>query len=674
MSHDTDKLIRQLSLVAFLMAERRPLTARDVKSNVEGYSEMSDEAFARRFYSDRAELLALGVPLQSQRDEFTGEELYTLRSEQYFLPHLDLENDELAALQTAFFLLEGQFAYAEPLRLALQNLALGRPALGDEAPTETAMRVEVRDPDYSAETAGRLAKLEGAISKQRTVKFDYWAMGPGKRSERTVNPYALFNDRGKWYVVGYDLDRKALRTFRVSRIQSEIRFATRRERDFRIPGDFDIGELRGRPEWQVGEIVGTARIEVLSNTAWWVARAYGNAGTIEDGVFVTEYSSIPLLASWVLRQDGRAVPVEPSELRREVARALRAVRETHEGAPPKLAAEVPPAQTDGAGERPAGPVTPERFGVLQALLAYLLAACGEQPRAEIPAAEILERFPTIPREELQEHLSLLNLVNFGGGCYTVYAELGDDDVVQVDKELYGETFRAAPRLTPLEARAIRLALEYVGPMIAAEAHTPLDRVRNKLEETFGQFELAQTPEPQVDSEEEQLVATLSEAIRDRRLVEIEYQKEGEETWSQRVVEPYSLERELPNWRVHTWDRTRDGERSFRLDRMRSARLTDETFEPREGFEPSRLRDARTARVLYSQQVARWAVERGARPLKDGTALAELPVGSTEWLESEIFSYRGEATVLEPQDLRARIAQRAKELAADLGVARMRVTT
>src|SRR5712692_4319677 len=66
MSHDTDKLIRQLSLVAYLMADRRPLTARDVKQNVEGYSEMSDEAFARRFYSDRAELLALGVPLPAR--------------------------------------------------------------------------------------------------------------------------------------------------------------------------------------------------------------------------------------------------------------------------------------------------------------------------------------------------------------------------------------------------------------------------------------------------------------------------------------------------------------------------------------------------------------------------------------------------------------------------------
>ena len=50
MSQDTDKLIRQLSLVAFLMAERRPLTAREIKSVVEGYSEMSDEAFERRFY------------------------------------------------------------------------------------------------------------------------------------------------------------------------------------------------------------------------------------------------------------------------------------------------------------------------------------------------------------------------------------------------------------------------------------------------------------------------------------------------------------------------------------------------------------------------------------------------------------------------------------------------
>jgi proteasome accessory factor BC len=669
-SHDTDKLIRQLSLVAYLMAERRAVTARDVKSNVEGYSEMSDEAFARRFYSDRAELVALGVPLQSQRDEFTGEELYTLRSENYFLDKLELDDDELAALQTALYLLEGKFAYAEPLRLALQNLALGRPGF-DEPATDTAVRVEVLDPDYSPEMPGRLGKLEGAISKQRTIKFPYYSISRNRQNERTVNPYGLLSDNGSWYLIGQDLDRKDIRTFRVSRIRGDIRFATRRERDFRIPADFDIDGYRGRPPWQIGDILGKARVELAGDTAWWVERAYGRAGQLDGDVFVTDYSSAPQLAAWILRQDGRAIPLEPDELRREVAQALRAVRDLHRGPAPTLAGKAPPVQADGVGERPAGPVVPERFAVLQALLAYLLAACGDENSATITASEIVERFH-IPEEELEEHLQLLNLVNFGGGCYTVYASL-DGDSVHVDKELYGDTFRLAPRLTPLEARAIRLALEFVGPMIAADAHTPLDRVRRKLEETFGQFELAQTPSPRAGEAEADLVATLTEGIRERRLVEIEYQKEGEQTWSKRIVEPYSLERELPNWRVHTWDRSRDGERSFRLDRMRSAALTRDLFEPRPGFEPRGLRDARTAKVLYLKGVgARWAVERGATPLKDGTAVSEMPVGSREWLIGEIFSQRGNAVLLAPQEMRTAVAERARELAAELGVSRLRL--
>src|SRR5438309_812051 len=178
------------------MAERRAVTARDIKGNVEGYQEMSDEAFARRFYSDRAELISLGVPLHSQRGEYTGEELYTMRSEAYFLPELDLEDDELAALQTAFYLLEGKFAYAEPLRL---------------------------------------------------------------------------------------------------------------------PAEFEIEPYRDRPPWQIGDLVGEARIEVAGDTAWWVERTYGEHGRIEDGAFVTEYSNAGQLASWIVRQDGRASPVSPPE-------------------------------------------------------------------------------------------------------------------------------------------------------------------------------------------------------------------------------------------------------------------------------------------------------------------------------------------------------------------------
>ena len=490
MSHDADKLIRQLSLVAFLMAERRLLTARDVKSNVEGYSEMSDEAFARRFYSDRAELTALGVPLQSQRDEFTGEELYTLRSENYFLDRLELDDDELAALQTALYYLEGKFAYAEPLRLALQNLALGRSGFAGP-PTETAERVRVNAPDYSPELAGRLSKLEAAISKQRTVRFGYWSPKRPRAAERAVNPYALRLDDGNWYVIGHDLSRDTVRTFKVSRIRGDIRFATRRERDFRVPTDFDVEQHRIPRPWQIGETVGTARIAVSDDTAWWVERTLADAGTVEDEVFETDFAQVDLLASWVLRQNGRAVPLEPDELREAVADGLARLLDAHQGDAPAPAGPKRADSRQPATERPTGPVAPERFGLLQALLAHLLAACGEEKSAVLDAADLAERF-SIPLEELQDNLSLLNLVNFGGGCYAVYSE-HDGDVVRVDKELYGDVFRRPPKLTPLEARAIRLAIEYVGPTIAADAHTKLVRVRKKLEETFGRFDLNATP-------------------------------------------------------------------------------------------------------------------------------------------------------------------------------------
>ncbi len=657
MSHDADKLIRQLSLVAYLMAERRPLTARDVKSNVEGYSEMSDEAFARRFYSDRAELTALGVPLSSQRDEFTGEELYTLRSEHYFLDRLELDDDELAALQTALYYLEGKFAYAEPLRLALQNLALGRSGFA-EPPTETAERVRVSAPDYSPELAGRLSKLESAISKQRTVRFGYWSPRRTRPGERAVNPYALRLDDGNWYVVGHDVDRNTVRTFKVSRIRGDIRFATRRERDFRIPDDFDVEQHRVPRPWQIGESIGTARIAVSDDTAWWVERTLSDAGVVEDGVFETDFANVELLAGWVLRQNGRAVPLEPDELRAAVSDALARLDEAHSGSAPETAGAKRTDPRQPLPERPVGPVAPERFGVLQALLAQLLAACGEQRSAVLDAAELANRF-SIPLEELQDHLSLLNLVNFGGGCYAVYA-VHDGDVVRVDKELYGDVFRRPPKLTPLEARAIRLAIEYVGPTIAADAHTPLKRVRRKLEETFGRFDLAGTPEPRDATDEETLVRVLSEGAEKRRIVELEYLKDGESP-SVRRVEPYTIERELPVWRVHTWDMTVDAARTFRLDRMRSATLTDERFEPRDGFDPSYLRNPRVARLLHSPAIARWKLERGARPLTDGSALADVPYKTEDWLLSEVLADRGETVVLEPQRLREVVAKRARRL-------------
>ena len=81
MAKDTEKLIRQLSLISYLMAERRPVTATEIRRDVEGYSDMTEDAFARRFYADRAELDSLGIHLTVDKpaDGFSEQENYSLR-------------------------------------------------------------------------------------------------------------------------------------------------------------------------------------------------------------------------------------------------------------------------------------------------------------------------------------------------------------------------------------------------------------------------------------------------------------------------------------------------------------------------------------------------------------------------------------------------------------------
>jgi predicted DNA-binding transcriptional regulator YafY len=75
--------------------------------------------------------------------------------------------------------------------------------------------------------------------------------------------------------------------------------------------------------------------------------------------------------------------------------------------------------------------------------------------------------------------------------------------------------------------------------------------------------------------------------------------------------------------------------------------------------------AGTASVWFSADVARWELE--DRPdtgrLADGAALASVPYGSERWLCAELCRYLGEAILLEPEPLRARVAARARELAA-----------
>ena len=471
-----------------------------------------------------------------------------------------------------------------------------------------------------------------------------------------MNPYGLYRD-ARVVRRRIRLDRKDLRTFKVSRMEGDIRFATRRERDFRIPKEFDVDVFRGRPEWQIAEEAGEAKIEMAHDTAWWVEREFGERGRFEgdvrDAVLIGRGADVP-----ILRQDGRARPVEPDELAGALPlRCARCARCATRRRPPRP--ELRARAT--VRRRATGPVVPERFGVLQALLAYLLARCGDAREAEIPrrSSSSSTSRKTSCRNispalagELRRRL-LRGLRRAPGRCRA---------------RGQGTLRRRVPSAAADAARGARdlLALDFVGPMIAAQAHSPLDRVRKKLEETFGQFDSAGA-EPDAATEEK-LVATLSrdpraEAGRDR----VPEGRRGDLVAARRRAVPVRAPPAALG-RAHV-DRTKDGERSFRLDRMRNAKLTRETFERRVSAAGAETRRRHASGTRRRSRASRSSA---ATALRDGSAVQDVRFGSEEWLLSEILADRGEAVVLEPEELRPLIAKRAKELANELGVSRLRV--
>jgi len=170
----------------------------------------------RTIRNDVDRLRRLGYPVDARPGVAGGYRLGTGGA----LPPLLLDDDEAVAvaigLRTAA---TGSIAGIEetsvralaklqqllPARLrhqvsAFQSYALPMPAHGPQV-----------DPDV-------LTMIASACRDHERLRFDYRAHS-GAASRRSVEPYRLVNDRRRWYLVAWDTDRDAWRTFRADRIE-----------------------------------------------------------------------------------------------------------------------------------------------------------------------------------------------------------------------------------------------------------------------------------------------------------------------------------------------------------------------------------------------------------------------------------------------------------------------
>lgn len=215
------KVERLTNLVIALLSTRTYLPAERIRELVAGYADCpTDEAFSRMFERDKNELRDLGIPLETGRvSQFDPVEGYRINREAYRLPPVELTAEEAAAVAVATRLWE-----SPELITATQGALIKLRAAGVDidADTPIAITSSTALPGLRG-SEDALGVLLAAIDNGQAVQFSHRPSRTEPSRTRTVEPWGVVTHRGRWYLVGHDRDRDDTRTFRLSRIDSDVK-------------------------------------------------------------------------------------------------------------------------------------------------------------------------------------------------------------------------------------------------------------------------------------------------------------------------------------------------------------------------------------------------------------------------------------------------------------------
>ena len=261
---------------------------------------------------------------------------------------------------------------------------------------------------------------------------------------------------------------------------------------------------------------------------------------------------------------------------------------------------------------------------------------------------------------------MLNVVNFGGGAYVIYAEVLPSGEIEVDPEPYSDTFDRPARLLPIEAKALVAAIDLLNL-----AQPELGSAREKVVAALGHDPVEEGLQITSPTVADDVAHTVERAVHETRLLSFEYwNAEGE--FSERTVEPYALFNGREAWYVAAFD---DRLKHFRLDRIKSAVALDEHFERRPELAPladvggwprtGEIEGSQVARVWISPEQARWSREKRnvVAEMEDGSIVVELRFQGLDYLVKEILKEAGDAAVLEPPAAREAVLHAAEGLLA-----------
>jgi proteasome accessory factor B len=309
-----EPLERLVNLVALLLDARVPLTFDQIRERMaEAYEQGDLDTAKRMFERDKGILRDIGVPIEVVAlDAWEAEQGYLIPKDAYYLPEIAFTPEEISALFVAAHTGREGSSAEEAVRKLLY---------GSEGGILVGVSGFALATDGDADL--RLTAAAEAVAEHASVRFTY-RTSKGAQGERHVDAFGLVVRGGNWYLVGLDRDRGEIRSFRLSRVASEI--ATVGEGDHPPDGFRAADHVQVGP-WGPGEPQDRARIAFSPQVAWWATKGVQGAEALDERVDGWVEVSVPNgpgegLASWVLSFGPDAIVLEPEDLRAEVVRRL----------------------------------------------------------------------------------------------------------------------------------------------------------------------------------------------------------------------------------------------------------------------------------------------------------------------------------------------------------------
>ena len=298
------KTERLINLTLALLATKRYLKKSEILTNVQGY-EGSQDAKERMFERDKDDLRSLGIEIEvGDLDVFFEDEPgYRIPQKSYELNVPDLTGRELALLSVASNFWNDSIL-APNAQSGIRKLqSLGIPASLD---FEFRMKYRFENPSEPLE------QISKAILQKSRISFAY---DSASLKTRHLEPYRIVFWNSYWYLIGMDIDRKAIRLFKLSRFQGSVEIS-KKKNEFNIPTDFDVSQHL--PKEDV-EIIRTAVVEIRKDSgALFRRRGKQIAEGVEFDTYEIDYENERAFLREILWHGENIRLVEPQALKEQL--------------------------------------------------------------------------------------------------------------------------------------------------------------------------------------------------------------------------------------------------------------------------------------------------------------------------------------------------------------------